>query len=746
MKFLAHVILISCTTVAAFINDGLAQQVNVAPVLQIKRSLEPIKVDGRLDEKAWLEADSTGQFHQQFPFDSSLSRLNTVVRATYDDLFIYFGVKLYTEDPSRYVVPSLRRDFFGSGIDLFAIILDSFQDETNAFTFGTNPAGVQREGLISKGGVPGFEGPPVDFTWDNKWYNEFSITHNAWIYEIAIPFKSIRYKAGATQWNVNFYRQDSKENERSLWARVPRIFQAFALNYHGILQFDQPLKKAGPNVSVIPYVATSTSRDFEEGTRQDLNLTFGGDAKIAVTSALNLDITVKPDFSNTDVDQQQTNLNRFELYFPERRQFFLENNDLFLDFGSEESRPFFSRRIGLALDTSTGQYVQNNIRYGARLSGNLTKKWRIGILNMQAADDPQLALPSYNFAVATAQRRVGSNSNIRGIMVNRQDFSNTGDYDRVAGVDYNYNFKNNLYTGNVYFHQQFSPVFQGSDFNGDAYNGGVSFRYNSQTWVAGFNASSIGNNYDPVVGYIPRQGYDRMGGWIGYQIFPQSNTINRISFGTWGSASWDTVWGYSDRENVGWFEVGFLNTSEFSMMLSNNFTFLIDAYDPSETEGLELNQGDDYAYSMANFSYRSDGRRKFTYELASRIGQYFNGNLYGLKGRLGYRWQPYGVFSIDFDLNQVRLPAPYNDADIFVVGPRLDFTLTRNVFWTSVIQYNSQFDNMNLYSRFQWRFKPVSDLFIVYSDNYQYGFNNTVDNFSVKNRSLVIKLTYWLNL
>lgn len=746
MNFFTRGLFLGLLSVGPFGIELLAQDDNKAPILNVKKAKSAIRLDGVLDEADWLEADTASSFNQQFPYDSSKSKLSTLVRVTYDDNFIYFGAVLYTKTPTKFVVPSLRRDFFGPGIDIFAIIIDSFQDKTNAFTFGTNPAGVQREGLVSKGGVDDFSGLPVDFTWDNKWYNEVSISNDAWTYEIAIPFKSIRFKAGATQWNANFFRQDSQENERSIWARVPRIFPTFALNYHGILQFDQPLKNPGPNISLIPYVATKSSRDYEEGISEDLNLSYGGDAKVAVTSALNLDITVRPDFSNTDVDQQQTNLNRFELFFPERRQFFLENRDLFSDFGGERSRPFFSRRIGLALDTSTGQYVQNDIRFGARLSGNLNKKWRVGLLNMQADNNTKLNLPSYNFGVASAQRRIGTNSNLRAIVVNRQDLSNTSDYNRVAGFDYNYSFKNNRFTGNAHFHQQFSPEFNGKPFDADAYSTGINFNYNTQSWFAGVWLNSIGEKYDPVVGYVPRSGFDRIGSFIGYQIYPQSNSINRMSFGTFGGAVWDSVWGRSDRDNGGWYEIGFLNTSQLGLRVFNNYTFLIDPYDPSETDGPQLVQGSSYTYTQVAMDYTSDARKKFNYKIGATSGRYYNGRLNGVNGSAAYRWQPYGVFSLDFDINQVRLPEPYNDANIFIVGPKVDLTLTKKIFWTTVAQYNSQFDNMNVYSRFQWRFRPVSDLFIVYTDNYLYNFQNTENNFNVKNRTLVLKLTYWLNL
>jgi hypothetical protein len=357
-----------------------------------------------------------------------------------------------------------------------------------------------------------------------------------------------------------------------------------------------------------------------------------------------------------------------------------------------------------------------------------------------------LNLPSYNYGVVTTQRRIGTSSNLRGILVNRQDLGNSGDYNRIAGFDYNYNIKNNRYRGSVYAHQQFAPEFQGKAFNSDAYSAGASFNYNSNTWFGGTSFTSIGANYIPVVGYVPREGFDRIGGYFGYQIYPQSAIINRISTGTFGSITWDTIWGKSDRDNGGWFELGFLNSAQLNINASNNYTFLFDPYDPSETDGPELARATDYTYTQYEINYSGDQRKKFNYRVGAKLGQYYNGNLSGINGNLAYRWQPYGIFSIDFDINQVRLPDPYNDADIFVIGPKVDLTLTRNFFWTSVAQYNSQFDNMNIYSRFQWRFRPVSDLFIVYTDNYLYDFRNTGNNFNVKNRSLVVKLTYWLNL
>ena len=714
------------------------------PILNIKRSKGIIRLDGILDEEAWHLADSAINFHQQFPFDSSYAKANTVVRATYDDQFIYFSAVCYGDNPSKFVVPSLRRDFRGQGLDLFAIIIDTFQDLTNAFTFGTNPVGVQREGLVAAGGVD-FD-RAVDFTWDNKWYNAVKIHPNAWIAEFAIPFKTIRFKAGAREWNLNFFRQDSKLNERATWARVPRIFPTFALNYHGKLIWDEPLKHPGPNISVIPYVAQRASKDFADGSAADTKSSFGGDAKIAVSSSLNLDVTVNPDFSNVEVDQQQTNLNRFELFFPERRQFFLENQDLFSDYGSQGVRPFFSRRIGLAQDTSTGLYVQNRILYGARLSGNLNKKWRVGLLNMQAAKDENINLPSYNFGVASIQRRIGSNSNLRGIVVNKQDFGDAQNYDRIAGLDYNYSFDDNKYTGNTFFHQQFTPATKGNDLSSEQFSHGFSFNYNTPRLFINWTHQIIGKNYKPAVGFVPRSGYKQINPIIGYSWYPKSKLINSHGPGIYAVATWDDVYNFSDSETTLFYQFNFQNTAQLTMGLKETYTLLTFSYDPSESGGLELLPGTEYKYKNLWWEFSSNARPKFTYRFSGRLGEYYNGHLYGVSGSFTYRMQPYGLFSIDYDVNTVRLPEPYNKADILLVGPRLDLTLSRSLFWTTTVQYNSQFENMNVNSRLQWRFKPVSDLFIVYTDNYFYDYRNTSENFTSKNRAIVLKLTYWLNL
>jgi hypothetical protein len=240
---------------------------------------------------------------------------------------------------------------------------------------------------------------------------------------LVIPFTSLRFPDGDKQWFFNSYRFDTQSNTRSTWHRIPQNQMIMSLAYMGTLDFVGGAPRSqGSNLTFIPYVGGSYSRDMESNTPTEWTSNVGGDAKIGIGSGLNLDLTVNPDFSQVEVDRQVINTSRFEIFFPERRQFFLENADLFGSFGFSRVNPFFSRRIGVTRDTTTGEALQNPIYFGARLSGKANDDWRIGLLNMQAAANFENGLPSYNYTVAAAQRLVGARSSIGGIFVNKQNF------------------------------------------------------------------------------------------------------------------------------------------------------------------------------------------------------------------------------------------------------------------------------------------------------------------------------------
>jgi hypothetical protein len=379
----------------------------------------------------------------------------------------------------------------------------------------------------------------------------------------------------------------------------------------------------------------------------------------------------------------------------------------------------------------------------------------MGFLNMQTAAIEESGIPSFNHTVGTVQRRVGTNSNISGIFVNRQMFKNhTLDfnwkgyqYNRIAGIDYNYNFLNNKWSGNLFIHKQFTEENPAREFAH-----GYSLIYNTRNLQLNWYHQIIGKGYAPADGYVPRNGYKRISPSGAYLFYPKSKLINSHGPMFDVAVVWDEVYGYTDHDYIGGYGITFQNQAMLMVNYKNTYTYLFQDFDPTnsppEDQAVKLPAGTDYTYSSVNMTFTSDPRKPFTYDLLATAGQYYNGSRAALGGVLRYRFQPYGIFSLDMNVNRIRLPEPYNSANIYLVGPRLDLTLSRSVFFTTFFQYNSQYNNVNINSRFQWRFKPVSDLFIVYTDNYYYTFDDTrmYQNFTPKNRALVLKLTYWLNL
>ncbi len=702
---------------------------------------EPVILDGELSETIWTDSEGwNGNFRQYFPSDTSESRIRTRVKIAFDDQNLYIAAVMENLGPRNYVSTSLRRDFRGEQNDAIVFVLDTFNDKTNAFSFGINPYGVQREGLISNGGS---KSEDLSLAWDNKWFSEAKIFENHWQAEMIIPLSTIRFSDGAQNWNVNFYRIDSEYGERSTWTPIPRNFPILTLAYSRKLIFEEPLKKNSANISLIPYTAARTSKNFIEGTEEELTPSFGGDAKIGIGPALNLDLTFNPDFSQVEVDQQVTNLDRFEIFFPERRQFFLENADLFDSFGQMRSRPFFSRRIGVDIDSATGQNVQSKIIYGARLSGKITEDWRIGLMNMQTATDEEAGISGKNFTVMALQKKVFTRSNIGLIFVDREslavdEFQQLFDpsaYNRLIGVDYNLNSADGKWTGKVFYHRTFESRETVSPYSFNAY-----MLYSDVHWAWSFSYQDIGQDFNPLVGFVPRVNFKRLNPDLAYLFYPKSKLINRHGPKVEFEGYWNEEIGQTDRDiNLGYL-IRFNSFSELAVTQKNRYIYLFQDFDPTRTGGVPLAAGSDYYNKTVQLEYKSNPRNRVNLELDAEAGQYYTGNFQRVTGQMGLRMGYLANVSMNFNYARIRLPEPQSDADLILVGPRIDLTVTKKLFWTTFVQYNNQIDNININTRFQWRYAPVSDFFLVYTDNYFPG------DFVPKQRSLVLKLNYWLNL
>jgi hypothetical protein len=708
--------------------------------IQVKRTVDPIVLDGKLEEASWFTGQGAVDFWQYFPTDSTLNDPQTEVYMAYDDKYLYIGAKCYS--PTKdYVVPSLRRDYSAGGNDNLTFLIDPFQDRTNAFVFGMNPLGVMREALISNGGRNGGD---WDSSWDNKWKGISHIGEGYWSCELKIPFSTLRFKEGESKWYFNSYRFDTQSGTRSSWNRIPQNQTIMSLAFMSEMIWEEPLQKPGKNISVIPYLTGSFNQNYEEGEPEDYDFGIGGDAKVAVTSGLNLDLTYNPDFSQVDVDRQVINTDRFEIFFPEQRQFFLENADLFSRFGDGSINPFFSRRIGSArVIDSEGEEstIGNPIIYGARLSGKLDNNWRLGILNMQTERNPEFNLPSYNYTVASVQRKLFSRSNIGFIFVNKQALTDTDSsefyspYNRVMGLDYNIASSDNRWVGKVFYHQAITTSSEKEKFAH-----GTNLEYRVRPYSVEWQHQYVGAGYDAETGFVRRTNYFRISPRARLFFYPSNGQMTEHGPGVEFTMLTRPGFGRSDHQIELFYNMEFKNTSRIRLTIQNEFIHLFDPFDPTRTDALELPEDSNYTYSTFRASYNSDRRAVFSYEVRPSIGQFFNGYRFRLQGSFNFRYQPLGLIALSYNYNYIDLPAPYATANLFLIGPRIDLTFSKNIFLTTFVQYNSQADNVNINTRFQWRFAPVSDFFLVYTDNY------TSDNFNVKTRSIVAKLTYWLNL
>jgi len=725
--------------------------------LTVKKASSKIKIDGLLEEDPWLIADKTKSFTQNFPTDTLKATSQTVIRVTFDDEFLYFSGVCYENSDKEHIIQSLKRDFNWPQNENLSIYFDPFNDLTNGFTFGITPAGVQREGLVTNG-------QDVSSNWDNKWYSAVKNFENRWQFEMAIPFKTIRYDESIREWNIKFLRLDLKNNERSTWVPVPQQYRPSNFAFSGKLIFVDPLKKSGTNISLIPFVTSNASRDHENDTPSKINSDIGFDAKIGVSSSLNLDLTVNPDFSQVEVDQQVIDLNRFEIFFPERRQFFLENSDLFAQNGFRRSRPFFSRRIGIANredENGNNEVGTIPILFGARLSGKIGQNWRIGLMDMQTAKSEKFGLPEQNYAVAVVQRKIFKRSNISFLVVNKQSLNisiqdssqynidesvlkeeiNGTDtslfisgYNRVIGIDHNFQSADNKWTANAYFHKSFLP-----NINTRNSSYGIFLNRQVRQYDLGLGFNSVEENFKAEVGFVPRTDLIRAFQYGRFSHYPKSNSINRhgprYSFRQITDQSLNTT----DQSIQLGYNVQFLSSSNLAIEVEQIYIKLRGDFQPDDN-GPEFIENEAYSWKEARINYQGNTRNSFSFNARGQYGGYYSGKRLQLGGALRFREQPVFNLSMDATYNNIDWSGDFESASFWLVGPKIEFTFTDKLFLTNFIQWNDQNDNLNINSRFQWRFKPASDLFLVYTDNY------FPESLNVKNRSLVFKLSYWLNL
>ncbi len=482
---------------SALLASGLTlQSPDGRRVVTAVESRAPITLDGALDEEAWRDGEPADGFVQAEPHEGQPATELTEVRLAFDRDALYIGVVCHDTDPAGIIVNDIRKDFIAGEQDTFEVILDTFADRRNGFVFVTTAAGAKSDTQIAN------EGRDVNTSWDAVWTVATKRDAGGWSAEIRIPFKTLRFERGADRiWGVNFSRRIRRKNETDYWSPVPRVYNLYRAGLGGTLA-GLPDASQGRNLRVKPWMSADSTRplagaSFEAGAHVGLDLKYG------VTPSLTLDVTAKPDFAQAEADEQQVNLTQFSLYYPEKREFFLENSGTFY-FGDipresrlgnnrfsapeEEMLLFFSRRIGL---TGAGEPIP--IDAGARLTGR-AGAYGIGLMTIQT--DPDGRAAGDNYTVLRGRRDVLGTSDVGAIFLSRQS-TNSGDYNRVFGADANFRFHRAL-SINGFLAKSETPGVRDGQMSGKG-----SIVWNDNFLHTQYSMLSVGDNFRDDIG-IPQ--------------------------------------------------------------------------------------------------------------------------------------------------------------------------------------------------------------------------------------------------
>ena len=686
-----------------------------------------IAIDGKFDEAVWDKLQEKTRFYNYLPTDVGLAKNQTSVKLFHNGEYLYIRV-VYFDTTEKTRVSSLKRDtsiFLSDGL---VVVLDTQNQEQNANFFVLNSLGNQTDGLIGLGN----EGYNMDFSWNAVWQSATFLNGKQKQYEMAIPLKVLNYNADNSVFGIQFYVRDIKNNSWTILKNVKRNYSNFDLRFTEKFKVENLPQKSNSRFAFIPSITTNYQENvIDESEKASFKPSL--DVQYNLTSSLKLDATINPDFSQIDVDQQVTNLTRFSIFFPERRNFFLENSDLFSNLGIYGVNPFYSRRIG----------GDNNIQFGLKLSGNLSQKTRIGLLNVQTGEKENIA--SQNYGVIVAEQQLNKNFTSTGYIINRQEtdnFSFADDYNRVTGVNLNYKSNDNKWIGLLNYSKSFSDGI--SDQN-HFYNAGVWYNRRGLNWntsiikLGGNYITDVGftprlYNYDAVNDIVVREGYLQTSSGIEYEKFyEKSKTLNSVRYLNYG------VNNYFDESGRLLQSQNFLNSAVFFKDLSAvyyvvnyDYVDLKYSFDPLGN-GNALSPGI-YKFGILKLGYNSANNQKLRYRFNVQKGTYYGGKRTTAGAYLNYQLLPFANLEMSYDVNKIDL----NDLG------KETFHLTRftgEVFfnnrlnWTTYVQYNTQINNFNVNSRLQWEYKPLSYIYLVVSDNYN-------QQFQRQNWGVAFKMNY----
>jgi hypothetical protein len=705
-------------------SDGRRQVIAV-------RTAEPISIDGVLDERVWTEALPATDFVQADPFEGQPATEMTEVRIAFDDDNLYIAATCRDTEPAGIVVNDIHKDFTGRDQDTFEVLLDTFADRRNGFVFVTNAEGAKADTQIAN------EGRDVNPNWDAVWWVRARRTPEGWAAEFRIPFKTLRFQPGdGRTWGINFARRVRRTLEISYWSPVSRAFSIYRASANGNLN-GMPALGSNRNLRLKPFVLGRAVRG-DGAPEFDHDFAVGLDVKAGLTPSLTLDLTVNPDFAQAEADEQQVNLTQFSLFFPEKREFFLENSGMFY-FGdiprnsrsTSRFRPpeedlllFFSRRIGL---NDTGQ--EEPLYGGARLTGR-AGRFGIGAMTMQS--EPIGAKPANNYTVARLRRDVFSSSDIGVIFLSREPSGSSTDCNRVFGFDANFRFFRSLNV-NGFGARSSTP---GTNGNEDAAKASVGWE-DSQKRIQ-TSIMKIGDGFRDDMGFVRRVGVTRQFYDAAWFLQPQALRDHGVrQFEPHGRAFL-----YRDPSGV----LVSKNVHVGAKITWDNGAFVEYAFEPRKEAitkpfaiypGVAIPPGE-YPWNQHLWVFESDHSRALSGSVRATLGDFWSGTQRTVQVSVLYRPTYRLVFDLGAQVSDIDLEAPDTSFRTTVTSLRTGYSFSTSMFLDSLLQYRNDVRQFSANVRFNLIHRPLSDFFIVYNES------QFADIEQTPGRGVVVKYTHML--
>ena len=708
---------------------GSAARTEVAPV-----------IDGRLDESVWANATVITDFVQHEPLEGQAATERTEIRVLFDGDAVYVGARLLDRQPSGILLGENRRDANLRDADALLLVFDTFRDRQNAYVFGTTPVGIEYDGQVTKDGQGGLStsrrvqtgpgaGGGFNLNWDGSWEVATSIDDEGWHAEFRIPFSTLQYGAGGEQvWGMNVARMIRRTNEEVFWAPIARQFTVFRVSEAGeLLGIQAPTRRW---VTVTPYVRSSAERNFAAQTETDLSATAGGDAKVGLTPGLTLDLTVNTDFAQVEVDEQQLNLTRFSLFFPEKRPFFLENAGIFTvgtpragsDLGLDL---FYSRRIGLSDD---GREIP--ILAGGRVTGKIGGV-TVGAMSIQTDRVDDLGVAMNNYSVARVLQELPNRSRIGGMFISRLNTDSSGDYNLTYDVD------GRLGIGESFNLDGYASLTTTPGLTGRNHGIGFTASFLTRDWDLGAQYRDIGEDFNPEVGFLPRDGYRAIIGRVQRMIrLPSISWLRQLNPHMMLRNFYDFDWFHESRYLHIDFSGELENGGFFSLATNVRREGLID---PFEIADGVIIPPDTYDFTEFRLRFGTNQSAAWAVTGDVTVGGFYSGSRESYVGeltnRIGSTWV--GALRLAHDDVDLAEGAFKNT----LVGAKLAYSFTPRVFLQALVQYNTDASDVSANIRFGWLNTAGTGLFLVYNE-----VQHTEWPTGPVERAFIIKYTHQFNV